>query len=375
MHKRTLLLTLDFPPRRGGVARYLFELVRQLAAHQNEGGEIRVVAQREQGAEDADRLATFPLQRRRLLASWLWPHWLPALFLLLLQRNSYDQLLVSHVLPLGVAAWMSQKITGKPYLIILHGMDFALARRNPWKRKLTKRVLESAALVVTNTENLEREVRGFAKTRATQVVYPCLGTEIQDASRVPRPEQTTQGPLSLLTVARLVPRKGHIAVLDALALLRDRGRLPHLHYHIVGDGPMYEPLARHCKELKLNTLVTFHRNVTDRELLDFYRDASLFVMPTEHLGRDIEGFGIVYIEAGAFALPVIASDLPGVTEAVIDGETGILVPAGSVPDLADAIEILARNPERCRELGEKGRERAWNLFNPERQWSVLESYL
>lgn len=353
MNKRTLLLTLDFPPRPGGVARYLYELVRELENHQHE---IRVVT-------------------KRLLIYWLWPHWLPSLLLLLLQRKTYDQVLVSHVLPLGVAAWVSQKVTGKPYLIILHGMDFALARRNPWKRKLTKRVLESAALVITNTENLEREVRGFARTRGTCVVYPCLGTEMRDASMVLRQTETTPQHAYVLTVARLVPRKGHIAVLDALALLRDRGRLPHMHYHIVGDGPMYEALLRHTKELKLNSLVTFHRQVTDRELLDHYRLASLFVMPTEHLGRDIEGFGIVYIEAGAFGLPVIASDLPGVTEAVMDGETGILIPSGSVPDLADAMEILIRNPERAKELGTRGREVAKTKFTCEEQYERLKDFL
>src|SRR5690349_2940226 len=100
--KRLLLLTLDYPPKRGGVARYLYELVRYF------GKEISVVTD-------------------GLLFQHLWPHWLKALIKTVWQRRSYDLLLISHILPLGVVARWNKKLTGKPYLVIMHGMDFALA--------------------------------------------------------------------------------------------------------------------------------------------------------------------------------------------------------------------------------------------------------
>lgn len=337
------------------MARYLYELVQFYGSRASRVGELTV-------------------ETTRLFSRWLWPHWLPALFKMILHCNRVDQFLLSHVLPLGLAASLAQMITKKPYIIIMHGMDFALARKNRWKRMLTRRTLRRARLVVTNTEYLEREVRGFAGAVKTLVIYPCLAEEFLASSRL-AVNHHAGTPTHLLTVARLVPRKGHLSILDALALLRDHDRLPPIHYHLVGDGPLADRIHEHIKELRLMNFVTMHRSISDQELIAIYRCCDIFVMPTEHAGKDIEGFGTVYIEAGAFGLPVIASDVAGVNEAVIDGETGILVPTGSVPDLADAIEILARNPERRAELGAHGKLRAYSLFTCERQFGKLEEYL
>ncbi len=353
MNHRTRLLTPDFPPKHGGVARYLFELTRFYESRAS--------------AEHALIVTT-----TNLSTPFLWPHWLPALWKMIFGSRGFDQFLVSHVLPLGLVAWITKCVTKKPYLVILHGMDFAFARRNAWKRFLTRIVLRGARLVVTNTAFLEREVRGFAGSIPTRVVYPCLGEDLCIASRISQIRENTKQPVRLLTVARLVPRKGHLSVLDALALLRDHDRLPALQYHLAGDGPLFGRILEHVKELRLMNFVVFHRACSDLELIELYRSCDVFVMPTEHLDKDIEGFGTVYIEAGAFGLPVIASDTHGVNEAVLDGETGILVPSGSVADLADAIEILARNPERRAELGEKGRARALREFTCEQQFGKLE---
>ncbi|MEK7665479.1 MAG: glycosyltransferase family 4 protein [Patescibacteria group bacterium] len=358
MKMKTLLLTPDYPPKCGGVARYLFELVQFFAPRASGEGRLTV-------------------STTCLFARFLWPNWLPALWQMIFHTRTYDQLFISHVLPLGLVASIAQIITKKPYIILLHGMDFALARRNRWKRILTRRALRQARLIVTNTEFLEREVRGFIGSATTLVVYPCLAEEFLASSRVPNNDErvSKKEKIQLLTVARLVPRKGHLSVLEAIAILRDHDRLPSLHYHIVGDGPLYARILEHIKELRLMNIVTIHRSISDFDLIQIYRSSDIFVMPTEHAGKDIEGFGTVYIEAGAFGLPVIASDVPGVNEAVSDGETGILVPSGSVPDLADAIEILARNPERRTELGTRGRLRTHNVFTCQQQFGKLEEYL
>ena len=98
--KRLLLLTIDYPPRQGGVARYLFALKTYL------GEQMTVVAD-------------------GLLFVAIWPQWLRAFGPLFSLRKSYDLLLVSHVLPLGLVAWINQRLSRKPYLVFLHGMDFA----------------------------------------------------------------------------------------------------------------------------------------------------------------------------------------------------------------------------------------------------------
>ncbi len=368
--KRLLLLTLDFPPRRGGVARYLFELAQFYKE------EITVIATPEKGSEAIDVEAGFTVKRQRLLNDVGWPKWLRAFLPLLRFHKEFDVLIVSHLLPLGSVARWYHKLTKKPYIVILHGMDFALARRNAWKQNITRRILLDAHAVIVNSESLAREVLGFVKPRALVVMYPCLSHEIvKAAENIVRDDsvggQLSPGPLRLLTVARLVPRKGHSHVLDALALLKSEQRIGAFVYTIVGNGPQATALENHVKELGLTREVSIIQNADDAELTRAYKHADIFVMPTEHVGRDIEGFGTVYIEAAAFGLPSVASQLPGVDEAVINNQTGLLIPSSSVSDLADAIERLAADPALRLQLGDAARTRALAEFIPERQFSKL----
>ncbi|MEK7105619.1 MAG: glycosyltransferase family 4 protein [Patescibacteria group bacterium] len=368
--KTFLLLTLDFPPRRGGVARYLYEL----AAYYHD--KIIVVVSPEKESMEGDSAAEFELHRQHLLARFGWPKWVKAFVPLIRYHHKTKVNLVSHILPLGVVALFYKRFTKKPYIIFLHGMDFALARRNGWKQKLTRQVLREAHVVVANSETLAREVLGFVKPRELDVIYPCLSAELIAKARgfhrdTSVAAHTKEKPLELLTVARLVPRKGHAHVLDALALLVSEHRIGSLHYTIVGSGPLISELEAHTKKLKLEEHVTFVQNANDVELIKHYERADLFIMPTEHLGKDIEGFGTVYVEAAAFGLPSIASDLPGVNEAVLDNETGLLVPSASVTDLAEAIERLAGDPALRIKLGEAGKARALSEFTADVQFAKL----
>lgn len=353
--KRLLLITLDYPPRQGGVARYLFEMKRYF------GQRMLVVTE-------------------GLLFVHLWPKWLRALWTLFRLHRHYDMLVISHILPLGMPARLYKRLTGKPYVVILHGMDFALARRNQWKKKLTRAIIAEANLIVTNTESLAREVRGFETPRALAAIYPCLSPAfIERAQRFTRDQSVgrhdQRQPIRFLTVARLVPRKGHAQVLDALARLKSEQRIGAFEYHIVGAGPLGPVLKKHANWLGLTDAVKFIEQADDQKLMDEYETAQIFVMPTEHQGRDIEGFGTVYIEAAAFALPCVAADLPGVDEAVIDKVTGLLVPSSSIEHLAEALERLAADPALCLELGLAGRERALSEFIAQKQFAKLDAAL
>ncbi len=346
--KNLVLFTIDYPPSRGGVARYLSSLVAHF------GDRVKVIAPPEY----------------QLLSKILWPKWLRAVYLMRTKTNRDDTILTSHLLPLGLAA----RLSGRPYVVMMHGMDFALARRNSWKRALTKWILKRAKVVVTNTEALAREVRGFVKVQELVVVHPCLSEELlRVGATLDRPPKYDA--INLLTVARLVPRKGHSVVLDALATIRDQGFPVPLRYYIVGDGPRYRELMEQVKALKLQNQVIFSRNASDEQLLEYYKNADIFVMPTEHMGRDIEGFGTVYIEAAAFGVPSIASELPGVDEAVLHEETGILVPSNSVTDLAVAIQRLATDAELRSRLGGNAQARAQAEFHCDTQFAKLDHLL
>ncbi len=386
---RTLLLTPDFPPRRGGVARYLEAVASALKE------EVTVYAPPEPDSAAFDASAPYRVVRTPLLSRFVRPRWLRALVLLWRRRERDGRVIVSHVLPFGTAAWIAGWFTGKPYVVIVHGMDVGLARRSPWKRWLAGAVLRGAASVIANSHALKDEVRAAWGVERVAFVHPAVamkgeglegregrvssaGVRIQEPGvRIQEPAPIGRRPfVRLLTVARLVPRKGHLRVLEALARLRERGELPDgVDYLIVGDGPMKEAIERRAVELGVDDVVRFRHGAADEALPDIYRSSDVFVMPTVAGQADREGFGIVYLEAAAYGLPSVATRQPGVDEAVLDGRTGLLVPDGDAEALAQALLRLSTDAELRRTLGSAGQARVREEFTRGRQAEKLRRLL
>jgi len=352
-----LLLTPDFPPNRGGVARYLSALATYLKER------IVVVAEEHPEWQQTDPLAPYPVYRTPLLYKHWWPKWMKTTRYLKQVRAQYNIVLVSHVLPYGTAA-MAANI---PYIIFTHGLDIRLAKRNAHKRKVAERVLKKARLVVANSEALAQEILQDFNVQSL-VIHPCLDVqELQVKKASPR--------LELLTVSRLVERKGHSFVLNTLAALRHGGALQDFTYHIVGTGPMKMTLESMTHELGLDGHVQFHGGVSDDELQRFYAQADIFVMPVTDDPIDKEGFGYVFLEAAAHATPSITTRIPGVDEAVIDGETGLLIDAGDQKQLAHAITQLATDEDYRAALGQRAYARVKSTFDCKQQFSKLDPYL
>ncbi len=164
----------------------------------------------------------------------------------------------------------------------------------------------------------------------------------------------------LLSVGRLELRKGHDTALDALSQLRRQGH--RLRYAIVGDGPERPRLETQVRDLGLGDAVVFAGAVSGEDLPAWYAAADIFVLPTRSDGVGFEGFGIVFLEAAAAGLPVVAGRGGGVPEAVEDGVTGTLVSGLDASELASALDELCRSPERRRQLGRAGRERVVASF-------------
>ena len=366
--RRILLLTLDFPPRRGGVARYLYGL----AEHWKD--QIFVVAPPETGSIGPDQAAPFEIKREKMLYDRFWPRWFKSFRTVSKYRSKFDTLWISHILPLGTVALLAKWFLRKDYFIFMHSMDFALATRNGWKRWLTAMILRGAKLVVTNSHALEARAQVFVGSDfKTLVVYPfvhhgLVRADLEDSEQEPR------SMLTMLTVGRLVGRKGHHKVLEAMSKLVAAG-MNQIQYVIVGSGMEYHSLLKHAQKLNIEPLVKFYQNVGDEDLPRMYRQADVFVMPTEVKGRDLEGFGIVYLEAGLSGLPVIASKLPGVDEAVVHGQTGVLVEAGNSDQIAAAIRFLAESPEMRTHYGRLGRKRVMEEFLCEHQAKKLTPFM
>lgn len=328
--ERFLLPTPDYPPKRGGVARYLSALVSTFP-------------------ESIQPLLwkSFPSYREMMREFWN-------------RRKDFDVLFTSHVLPIGTAAFAFRCITGKPYDVILHGLDFDAARSVPRKRFAMRVVLFFARRVFANSQSLANEVSAFAY-RSCGVMYPCVTDEFVEAADV-LVRATNPDAIRLLTVGRLVPRKGHMKVIEAMK------QIPNATYTIVGDGPMKKEILDAIKALDLESRVTVLQHVSDGKLPEMYATHDIFLMPSTKLDTDREGFGIVAIEAALFGLPVIATNQPGVDEAVIHEETGLLI-EDTPHDLVHAITALATDESLRHRLGKNGRERVMREFTREKTMS------
>lgn len=355
-----LLITPDFLPSRGGVARYL-ELFAEYFSSR-----IRVIATPIE--EKGEGIKPYKLDRMPLLSNRIWPRWITSVLLLIRDSKTYRVVITSHVLPFGTAAMMAKYFTKKPYIVITHGMDVRTALQS--KRSLTSRVLSHAYLVIANSNALAQELQQEFGLKNILTIYPSVDPKfIQNATNV------ASSTFTLLSVSRLVDRKGHERVLQALALLKLNGSLNTFRYVIIGDGPMRQTLETLTIELELESSVVFKGDVSDDDLRVAYTDADVFVLPVKNDPIDKEGFGMVYLEAAAFGVPAIATRMSGVDEAVIDQETGLLVDDGDIKALAGAVLLLAHDAVFREQLGVTARTRVTTEFTPEAQFSKLEPYL
>jgi phosphatidylinositol alpha-1,6-mannosyltransferase len=279
----------------------------------------------------------------------------------------------ARALPEGVAAWISRHLGGPEYVCWSHGEDIGTALRSRQLTWLMSRVYRDAAANVVNSYSTARmlEQLGIARARIT-VVHPGV-----DVGRF-RPSQgdsairerfAPRGETVLLSVGRLQRRKGHDLAIEAVSRLR--GHRP-LTYLIVGDGQERSRLQALARERGVADRVHFLGEVSEDDLPLYYQACDVFLMPNRVDAGDVEGFGIVFLEAAAAEKPSIGGHSGGVPEAIADGETGLLVSGTDVDELARTIEVLASSPERRRALGRAGRVRVCRDFTWRRAAQLVE---
>jgi phosphatidylinositol alpha-1,6-mannosyltransferase len=278
--------------------------------------------------------------------------------------------------PEGLVAFLVSNILKIPYVITAHGRE-AILSTTARRHFLYKKIFDRAACVfaVSNHTAGCLEQSGVAQERIRVIhngVRPDRFRLNEDRKRLileVRERFGLEQGFVLLTIARLVARKGHRAVLEAMAELG--GRIPALRYLIAGEGPEKDALAEATRELGLEDVVTFVGEVSDEEKIALLHACDVFVMPNRDVLRadgflDTEGFGIVFLEASACSKPVIGGRAGGVPEAVLDGRTGVLVDPSGHHDLADAIHRLWSDRGMAERLGREGKARVEAEFNWER---------
>ena len=281
-------------------------------------------------------------------------------------------LVVSHLLNMGrVARWI-RRLLGIPYTVIVHGMDVSLAMSGDRRKRVgARRILFDAALVVANsgfTAELVKSI-GVPEERIEVVIPPpslpldlTVGPEQIKAFRQ---RHGLGDSFVLLSTGRLVKRKGFDVCLQAIAELKRSGR--QVKQLIVGSGPFIDDLIELAQELDVVAETVFLGRIDRLELSRAFAACDTFVLVPRLLGSDVEGFGIVYLEAGVFSRPTIGSRTGGVSEAVIDGETGLLIEPDDPIALKEAIERLIDDETLRQSLGTGGRHRVERDFGKDGQ--------
>jgi len=254
----------------------------------------------------------------------------------------------------------------RPYGIIGHGCEIGRLPNHKKNDRVKREVmLKGANWIAANSSHTKSLLDAWSiASDKVKVIHPPISEETMRESAVLEPVFRSDDDLRLVTICRLVKGKGIDLVLRALKIVAARG-IP-CQYVIGGDGPERMPLEALVDELGLRDKVHFKGSVYGEEKWRLLRNADVFVM-SSRLDPVIpwqESFGIAFAEAAAFGVPAVGSRSGGIPDAVVDGETGILVPEESPVDLADALTLLYRKPEKRKEMGRAGRERARRQFSP-----------
>lgn len=249
-----------------------------------------------------------------------------------------------------------------PVMFYIHGEELTCVPGGHRYQRNARRALQSAsALIAVSSFTRDQLVSRYGVDASRVHVIP-NGVDLDRFSPGEQPEHLVQrhrlvGKRILLTVGRLVARKGHDTVLRALPNIAQS--VSDVAYLVVGDGPEKQRLQGLARDLDISHLVTFISGVATTDLVDYYRLCDVFVMPNRTLpDGDTEGFGLVFLEAGACGKPVIGGNAGGVPDAVGDNDNGLLIDAGSEQEFSAAAVHLLQNRELARRLGQHGLNRS-----------------
>lgn len=364
-----LLVTNDFPPKIGGIQSYLWELWRRLPPE-----DVTVLTTPHVDSDLFDREQPFRIVRTRE------PVLLPNPILARRVRRLANEVgarvvVIDPAVPLGVIG----PSLGIPYAAVLHGAEVTVPGRLPGTKQILSRVLREASLLISAGRYAETEAR-HAERNLPPVVQVPPGVDIERFNPLPAIEKASTrarlglpaaGPL-VLSVSRLVPRKGMDVLIEACARLNSSGRHKGLTLAIAGAGRDKVRLE-HLVE-KLGAPVHMMGRVPGVDLPSLYACADVFALCCRSRwgGLEQEGFGIVFLEAAAAGVTAVAGDSGGAAEAVSDGETGLVVHDPTDPGaVSSAIDRLLSDPSLAARQGQAARARAESEYS----YDVLAAHL
>jgi len=371
---RILVFTDNFPPQGGGISRFLVNICRELSLRGNEIDVLSIAERIGDIQQTKTPYRVFGCKKSAHFSSV--PVFLKTLELV---KNKYDLFFMG---ALQTTTLIGMYLIGHffkiPYVVLLHGFDMDYFQSKFFfDRFFAGLYLKNARLIMVNSlATSQRAVANGADPSKIKVLNPGVDANFfrkRDDLKTYRDKHGLNGKKVILTVSRLVNRKGHRYVIEALASVKKE--IPDVHYLVVGEGPEHGELVSLAYKLGVSNEVSFIGTVPDDELPIYYSLSEVFVMPTLSMGNNYEGFGMVYMEANACSVPVIGSRSGGVFDAIVDGETGILVEEKDVSGISRTIKLLLQNNVLRAKMGEAGRRRAEKVFSWEVVGNKLEGYL
>lgn len=359
-----LLLSEIFPPRHGGSGRWFYELYRRL-----EPGTVTIVTL--DNADPADQRVDAEFPQRIYRTAMASPSWgllsvTGLLFyvrtlirVLRLKPADLSQIHCGRTIPEGFIGLLLARLLHKPLLCYVHGEDIEVARTSRELTWIVNRVLRGADRLICNSQNTKSLLmeHWHVPTKKIEVINPGVDEKTfcpADIDPAFRKRVGWEDRFVCLTVGRLQRRKGHDKMIEAISEIKKE--MPEILYAIVGQGDNYPNLVAAVKKIGLEQHVQFLDEIEDEDLIRCYQQCDLFILPNRSDGNDIEGFGMVLVEAQAAGKPVIAGDSGGTAETMEVSKTGKVVDCTSPERIASAVISLKKEleqgafqPDACRQ--------------------------
>ncbi len=366
---RVLLVTNDFPPRPGGIQSYLGEFVGRLPEHS-----VTVYAPQWKGADAYDAAAGYRVVRHPGTLMLPGPA-VDARMRRLIREHGIDTVWFGAAAPLALLAPRARQAGAARVLASTHGHEVGWSML-PVARSVLRRIGDSTDVVTfVSRYTRSRFASAFGPAARLEDLPPGVDTDRFRPAPAARAELRAHYGLGerpvVVCLSRLVPRKGQDALIKALPAIRRRVAGAAL--VIVGGGPYLEALRRLARDRGVAEHVTFTGGVKAAELPAHHALADVFAMPcrTRGAGMDVEGLGIVFLEASATGVPVIAGLSGGAPETVQHNKTGLVVDGRSVDEVVEAVTELLADPDRAAAMGAAGR--AW--VTSQWRWDTLAARL
>lgn len=348
-----LVLSEIFPPTHGGSGRWMYELYRRLPENT-----VKIVTHKRETESEDQIDAGYPQQvLRHKFSNGEWgvksysglKFYLMSFLAIRKHLDQVEQIHASRCLHEGVLGLLLAKLYRKKLVVYVHGEDIETAKTSRELSLLAQKVISGADKLITNSNNTKKILQQQWDTSKTALVTIHPGVDINQFKPVPVDESVREhfgwsNRYVILTVGRLQRRKGQDKMIEALQALKES--IPNVLYVVAGNGEDLDYLKGLATHYAVNDNVQFIHSANDEDLIKMYQQCNLFILPNRTEGNDIEGFGMVLVEAQACGKPVIAGDSGGTAEALNIGETGERIDCTDAQLIANTIIDMKLSPSK-----------------------------